>query len=86
MGNRGAGGVVLITTKKGKIGQKLNIKYRALYGVASKPKTQFEVMNSQQFLTFQQQNGIGFGGGLTDVQIAAITQQTNTNWSDIFLD
>ena len=51
-GNRGAGGVVLITTKKGKIGQKLNIKYRALYGVASKPKTQFEVMNSQQFLTF----------------------------------
>ena len=83
-GNRGAGGVVLVTTKKGKIGEKLNIKYRALYGVASKPKTQFEVMNSQQFLTFQQQNGIGFGGGLTDVQIAAITQQTNTNWSDIF--
>ncbi len=83
-GNRGAGGVVLVTTKRGKLGQKLDVKYRALYGVASKPKTQFEVMNTEQFLGFQQQNGIGFGGGLTDVQIASIAQQTNTNWSDIF--
>ena len=83
-GNRGAGGVVLVTTKRGKLGQKLDIKYRALYGVAAKPKTQFEVMNTQQFLTFQQQNGIGFGGGLTDLQIASIAQQSNTNWSDIF--
>lgn len=83
-GNRGAGGVVLVTTKRGKLGQKLDIKYRALYGVASKPKTQFEVMNTQQFLGFQQQYGLGFGGGLTDLQIASIAQQANTNWSDIF--
>lgn len=83
-GNRGAGGVILVTTKRGSVGQKLDVKYRALYGVASKPKTRFDVMNSQQFLTFQQQNGIGFGAGLTDLQIASISQQANTNWSDIF--
>ena len=83
-GNRGAGGVVLVTTKRGKLGQKLDVKYRALYGVASKPDTKFTVMNSQQFLGFQQTYGIGFGGGLTDLQIASIAQQTNTNWSDIF--
>lgn len=83
-GNRGAGGVILITTKRGKLGEKLNVKYRTLYGVADKPKTNFEVMNSTQFLTFQQQNGIGFGDGLTDLQIAAIAEQANTNWSSIF--
>lgn len=83
-GNRGAGGVVLVTTKRGKLGQKLNVQYRSLYGVASKPKTQFEVMNTAQFLGYQQQYGIGFGAGLTDAQIAGIAQQTNTNWSDIF--
>ena len=83
-GNRGAGGVVLVTTKRGKLGQKLNIQYRSLYGVASKPRTSFSVMNTSQFLGFQQQNGLGFGGGLTDAQIAGIAQQANTNWSDIF--
>lgn len=83
-GNRGASGVVLVTTKRGRIGQKLDIKYRSLYGVSVKPKTNFEVMNSRQFLTFQQQNAIGFGNGLTDLQIASIAEQTNTNWSDIF--
>lgn len=83
-GNRGAGGVILITTKKGKLGQKLNIQYRSLYGVAAKPKTQFDVMNTQEFLTFQQTNGIGFGSSLTDLQISSIAEQANTNWEDIF--
>ena len=83
-GNRGSNGVVLVTTKRGKNGQKLDIKYRALYGVASKPTTRFTVMNSRQFLGFQQQYGIGFGGGLTDEQVEAISTQANTNWSDIF--
>ncbi len=83
-GNRGLGGVILITTKRGKLGQKLDIQVRSQYGVSSKPKTQFDVMNSEQLLSWQQQYGIGFGGGLSDLQIAAISQQSNTNWSDIF--
>ncbi|MEN8858334.1 MAG: SusC/RagA family TonB-linked outer membrane protein [Flavobacteriaceae bacterium] len=83
-GNRGAGGVILVTTKRGKNGQKLDIKYRALYGVASKPKTSFSVMNSQQFLTFQQQNGVGLGGDMTSESIAALASANNTNWSDVF--
>lgn len=85
-GNRGAGGVVLVTTKKGKKGSGLNIQYRTLYGVAVKPKTRFEVMNASQFLTFQKDllPGTQFGDSLSDTQIAAIAAQTNTNWSDIF--
>lgn len=85
-GNRGAGGVVIVTTKKGKRGSGVNIQYRTLYGVAVKPKTRFEVMNASQFLTFQRDllPGAQFGDGLSDVQIAAIAGQTNTNWSDVF--
>ncbi|WP_046745111.1 SusC/RagA family TonB-linked outer membrane protein [Kordia zhangzhouensis] len=85
-GNRGAGGVVLVTTKKGKKGSGVNIQYRTLYGVAVKPKTRFEVMNASQFLNFQKNllPGNQFGDSLTDTQIAAIAAQTNTNWSDIF--
>ncbi|QHI36528.1 TonB-dependent receptor SusC [Kordia antarctica] len=85
-GNRGAGGVVIVTTKKGKKGSGVNIQYRTLYGVAVKPKTRFEVMNASQFLTFQKNllPGNQFGDSLTDTQIAAIAAQTNTNWSDIF--
>jgi TonB-linked SusC/RagA family outer membrane protein len=85
-GNRGSGGVVIVTTKKGKKGSGLNIQYRTLYGVAVKPKTRFEVMNASQFLTFQRDllPGNQFGDSLSDTQIAAISAQTNTNWSDIF--
>ena len=85
-GNRGAGGVVIVTTKKGKKGSGINIQYRTLYGVAVKPKTRFEVMNATQFLTYQRDllPGTQFGDGLSDTQIAAIAGQTNTNWSDVF--
>ena len=87
-GNRGAGGVVLITTKKGKKGSGLKIQYRSLYGVANNPKAQFDVMNAFQFLNFQKNlvPGNQFGDGLSDAEITALASQTNTNWSDIFFD
>lgn len=87
-GNRGAGGVILITTKTGKKGSGVQIKYRNLYGVAVQPKARFEVMNTTQFLTFQRDMLPGstgqFGDGLSDAAIAAIAAQANTDWSDIF--
>ena len=83
-GNRGAGGVILITTKRGKIGQNLTVQYRSLYGVGFKPKAKFEVMNSSQFLNWQNENGIGLGANLSPTEISAISNQANTNWEDIF--
>jgi TonB-linked SusC/RagA family outer membrane protein len=85
-GNRGAGGVILITTKTGKKGSGVKVQYRSLYGVAIQPQTRFDVMNASQFLTFQRDllPGSQFGDGLSDAQIAAIARQSNTNWEDIF--
>jgi TonB-linked SusC/RagA family outer membrane protein len=85
-GNRGAGGVILITTKTGKKGSGVKVQYRSLYGVATNPQTRFEVMNATQFLTFQRDllPGNQFGDTLNDAEIAAIAQQSNTNWEDVF--
>jgi len=85
-GNRGAGGVILITTKKGTRGSGVKIQYRTLYGVSVNPDAQFDVMNTSQLLTWQRDllPGNQFGDGLSDAQIAAIARNTNTDWSDIF--
>ena len=95
-GSRGASGVVLITTKKGKFNSGFKAQYRALYGVSMEPVAGFDVMNASQYLTWQRDVlGAGYGatgssgsvvgnGPLTDVEIAAISAQTNTNWADIF--
>lgn len=85
-GNRGAGGVILITTKKGKKGSGVNVQYRNLTGFAVTPTPQFEVMNTRQLLTFQRDIlGRGFGFNLTPAQFEAISTQRNTDWTDIFL-
>jgi TonB-linked SusC/RagA family outer membrane protein len=85
-GNRGSGGVILITTKTGKKGSGIKVQYRSLYGVAINPQTRFDVMNASQFLTFQRDllPGTQYGDGLSDATIAAIAGQTNTNWEDVF--
>ncbi|WP_040281146.1 SusC/RagA family TonB-linked outer membrane protein [Psychroserpens damuponensis] len=87
-GNRGAGGVILITTKTGKKGSGVKVQYRSLFGVSEVPNPKFDVMNAQQFLTFQRDLLPGttqYGDGLNDAEIAAIARQSNTNWADIFL-
>ncbi|HBI01939.1 MAG TPA: TonB-dependent receptor [Flavobacterium sp.] len=95
-GSRGAAGVIVITTKKGKYNSGLKVQYRSMFGISLEPDPQFEVMNASQYLTWQRDVlGAGYGatgssgsiigtGPLTDTEIAAISRQTNTNWSDIF--
>lgn len=86
-GNRGAGGVILVTTKTGKKGSGVKVQYRSLYGMSELPNPKFDVMNAQQFLTFQRDllPGAQFGDGLSNQEIATIAGQTNTNWGDILL-
>ncbi|MGB3605902.1 MAG: SusC/RagA family TonB-linked outer membrane protein [Psychroserpens sp.] len=85
-GNRGAGGVILITTKTGKKGSGVKVQYRSLYGTAVIPDAKFDVMNASQFLTWQRDRlpGTQFGDGLSDAEIAIIATQSNTDWTDVF--
>ena len=89
-GNRGANGVIIIETRRGKFDQDLDVKYQTQYGISNLQDFRIDVMNTSQLLNFQRANNRGFGGTgnpdqpgqpLTDAQIAA---QLDINWRDQF--
>ncbi|HTD94536.1 MAG TPA: TonB-dependent receptor plug domain-containing protein, partial [Chitinophagaceae bacterium] len=64
-GNRGSGGVIVITSKRGKSG-KPQLSYTTQYGITEAGAQKFEMMNTQELLAFQEQlvPMIGSGAGL----------------------
>lgn len=52
-GNRGSNGVIVATTKKGRVG-KMVISYNGQYGVTQPGEEKFEMMNSAQLLQYQE--------------------------------
>lgn len=80
-GSRGANGVVLITTKKGKAG-KLNINYDTYYGTQQVAK-KLDILTTSQFIQSQNELAVARGGTApyTPADIAAIG--AGTNWQDL---
>jgi len=80
-GSRGANGVVLITTKKGKEG-KISVNYNATYG-------QQQIANTQNFMTGEEYtsaiNGIISEGNLNPTVYQPVTGANNTNWQNLLL-
>ncbi|MGJ8743616.1 SusC/RagA family TonB-linked outer membrane protein [Polaribacter sp.] len=60
-GARGANGVVVITTKKGKKGKKAQIRIQSRLGIASEAKRNFRVMNAKEKLDYERAIGVGTG-------------------------
>lgn len=83
-GNRGANGVIVITTKSGKFNQPLTVKYETMYGAFSLPKNDYNLANAQEILTLQKRQNVGVGKTLTDEEIA--NYPVNTNWRDEFFN
>lgn len=63
-GSRGANGVVVIKTKSGRKGSPLKVQYTGLYSISSLQGDRYNRMTSQQYLTYERENGVGFGSGL----------------------
>ena len=81
-GSRGANGVILITTKKGSLGQEQsNINYGYSLGV-SRISRKLELLNASEWAQLQK-DYFGNKGGHTDDQIAALGQ--GTDWQDAVL-
>ncbi len=81
-GSRGANGVVLITTKKGKTG-KMTVNYNATYG-------QQQIANTQDFMTGEEYtaviNGIIADGNLNPSVYQPVSGTNyNTNWQKLLL-
>jgi len=82
-GSRGANGVIVITSKKGTFNQKTSFSVRSQYGFTEVGDPRFEMMNSRQLLEFQRTINRGVGAGLSDAEIAELSQ-VNTDWTDYF--
>jgi TonB-linked SusC/RagA family outer membrane protein len=82
-GNRGSGGVIVINTKKGNFEESMQINYVGQYGFSEIPNLNIDVMNSREKLEFQRGLNVGLGAGLTDAEITAFANRTNTDWTDV---
>lgn len=82
-GNRGANGVIVVTTKKGKSGVPLSVGLSTMYGIFTIPKDHYNMANAKELLTLQHRKGIGFGSTLTEDQIAN-WDGPDTDWRDVF--
>lgn len=90
-GNRGANGVIVITTKSGSYDEGLKINYTGQMNLTYLQGQDYDLMNTQEQLRFERDNGSGrgaqIGEDLTDAEFeAAIAEQPFTNWYDYFFD
>ena len=81
-GSRGANGVILITTKKGKLGEKkAHISYGYSIGLSHVTK-KLDLLNASEWAQYQK-DYFSNKGGYTDEQIAALGK--GTDWQDAML-
>ena len=80
-GNRGANGVVVIKTKRGSFNQPLQINYTGILSFSNLQDNDYNLMDSQQQLTLENQRNSGRGATLTPQEIAAAP---TFDWADFF--
>jgi TonB-linked SusC/RagA family outer membrane protein len=80
-GNRGANGVVVIKTKRGTFNQPLQINYTGILSFSNLQDNDYNLMDSQQQLTLENERGAGRGNTLTPQEIAAAP---TFDWADFF--
>jgi len=77
-GSRGSNGVIIITTKKGRKGQKVSVSYNGSATVSMKKKT-IDVMDGDQYREFVK--NLYQGNSRYDDAVGALGD-ANTNWQD----
>jgi TonB-dependent starch-binding outer membrane protein SusC len=77
-GSRGANGVIVITTKRGKAG-KTKIEYTGIYGESKFPENKLRLMNTTEKLDYELANGNPYAW--TAAELADL-RKINTNWQD----
>ncbi len=81
-GNRGANGVIIITTKSGGYDQPLKVSYTGTTAFTELIENDYNLYDSRGYLRLEQQQNVGLGATLTDAEIDAF--DINTNWADTF--
>ncbi|MBS9773646.1 MAG: TonB-dependent receptor [Tenacibaculum sp.] len=81
-GSRGSNGVVVITTKKGKKGERARITFSSQVGFSKKIEDNFDMMNAEQKIQYEKEVGRGgyvSGYGITDEGIKTLLKN-NHDW------
>ena len=81
-GSRGANGVVLITTKKGRNGE-TRLSYNGYYGIGT-PAYKYPVFDAQEYQAMR--NLSPWNGGYMAEELKGITQGRNTDWQDLMYE
>ncbi|MES2276564.1 MAG: TonB-dependent receptor [Bacteroidota bacterium] len=89
-GSRASGGVILVTTKRGKSGR-MTVNFNTVTGVSS-AVGRYNIMNAQQYIAFKQETiaGNSTSPGTTSYPItvaeqAGIDNGTNTDWVKLLM-
>ena len=77
-GSKGANGVIIITTKRGRNNQQTEIMFRTQFGQSVLSTDQFEMMNSNQKIDYEIDLGIRDPNNPENDAL----RQVNTNWRD----
>jgi TonB-dependent starch-binding outer membrane protein SusC len=78
-GSRAAGGVILITTRRGKEGQKANISANARYGIRN-ITTDIKLLNTEEWI--RARDAFGTGNTLDVLGTESIEDLPDTDWMD----
>lgn len=81
-GARSAGGVILVTTKKGKIG-KLNVSYTGFTGISAASK-KLSLLNAAEYGAVLNEASVADGGGIVFSDVASLG--VDTNWQDVIFN
>ncbi len=82
-GNRGANGVIVITTKRAAFGSALKITYDVTTGISTLPDNNYNMSDVKQILTLESRAGLGKGARMSPEEIAQYNG-VDTDWSDVF--
>lgn len=80
-GSRAANGVVLITTKRGKIGSPTTFEFDVQRGIIN-PTNTVEVLNAKELLALQREAMVNAGDDPDDAGIPGVTDAVDTKWQD----
>lgn len=82
-GSRAAGGVILISTKRGKKGEKATINANARYGVRN-ITTKIKLLNTADWI--RARDAFGLSNTLNVLGATSVSDLPNTNWMDVMFD
>jgi TonB-linked SusC/RagA family outer membrane protein len=83
-GSRAANGVIVLTSKKGKMGEKPTVRIGAMYGVSNMINSGTKMMNAQQYMRFQEilDPTIKNDPNWTNHKNIVTQNGINTDWTD----